>query len=131
MGISLAIRITSLALVALVAMMPMKPVKGGQIVASWYGKELAGSPTASGEPFNPGGYTAASKTLPLGTRLTVCKDSCTQVRINDRGPYVAGRDLDLSEGAAKSIGLDGVGTVEIKDTASPITTLPQTGGPGQ
>jgi rare lipoprotein A len=127
----LTLRIASLALVALVAMMPTKPVKGGQVFASWYGNELAGSPTASGEPFNPSGMTAASKTLPLGTRLTVCRDGCVQVRVNDRGPYVAGRELDLSEGAAKSIGLDGVGTVEIKDSAGPITHLPSTGGPGQ
>lgn len=106
------------------------PVQG--LVASYYGSELAGNPTASGEPYNPNGLTAAHKTLPLGTRLMVCKDSCTSVRVNDRGPHVPGRDLDLSEGAAEQIGLldDGVAVVSVEQTSEkPITVLPNTGGP--
>lgn len=83
------------------------------LTASYYGYELAGSPTASGEPFNPEGLTAAHKTLPLGTKLQVCYNGCTTVTVNDRGPFVAGRDIDLSLGAAKAIGFSGVGTVDV------------------
>jgi rare lipoprotein A len=79
-------------------------------LASWYGSELAGSPTASGEPYDPYGYTAAHKTMPLGTELVVSYGgSAVQVTVNDRGPYIPGRDLDLSQGAAEAIGLDAAG----------------------
>lgn len=54
-------------------------------------------------------YTAAHKTLPFGTRLRVCYKGCVDVRINDRGPFISGRDLDLSYGAASAIGLLGPG----------------------
>ena len=74
--------------------------------ASYYGAELAGSPTASGDSFDPYGFTAAHKTLPLGTQLTVnYAGRSVQVTVNDRGPYTAGRDLDLSQGAAEYLGL--------------------------
>ena len=80
------------------------------VLASWYGAELQGSPTASGEPYNPWGYTAAHKTLPLGTELVVSYGGrSVQVTVNDRGPYVGGRDLDLSQGAATDLGLTSVG----------------------
>ncbi len=79
-------------------------------LASWYGSELEGSPTASGEPYNPWGYTAAHKTLPLGTELVVSYGGrSVQVTVNDRGPYVGGRDLDLSQGAATDLGLTSAG----------------------
>ena len=79
-------------------------------LASWYGQELAGSPTASGEPFDPYGYTAAHKTLPLGTELAVRYGGrSVTVTVNDRGPYGGGRDLDLSQGAAEAIGLTRAG----------------------
>jgi len=80
------------------------------MVASYYGYELAGSPTASGEPFDPEGYTAAHKTLPLGTQLQVdYGGNSVSVTVNDRGPYIAGRDLDLSQAAAETIGLTAAG----------------------
>jgi rare lipoprotein A (peptidoglycan hydrolase) len=83
---------------------------GTTVLASYYGYELAGSPTASGEPFDPEGLTAAHKTLPLGTALEVCyAGSCVEVLVNDRGPYIPGRELDLSQGAAEAIGFDAVG----------------------
>ena len=84
---------------------------GGQtMVASYYGYSHAGLPTASGEPFNPEGYTAAHKTLPIGTQLLVSYGgNSVTVTVNDRGPYVAGRDLDLSQAAAETIGLTGPG----------------------
>lgn len=79
-------------------------------LASYYGAELAGNPTASGEPFDPYGYTAAHKTLPLGTQLMVNYGGrSVQVTVNDRGPYVGGRDLDLSQGAAEYLGLTAAG----------------------
>ncbi len=104
--------------------------QSGTLIASWYGEELRGSFTASGEPFNPDGYTAASKTLPLGTRLRVSNEGkSVDVRINDRGPYVAGRDLDLSKAAAEKIGVEGAEEVNAEQTSSaPVEELPKTGG---
>lgn len=87
--------------------------------ASYYGHELEGSPTASGVPFDPEGYTAAHKTLPLGTRLQVSHGGeSVEVTINDRGPYVTGRDLDLSLAAARELGLTGAAEAPVR-----VTTL--------
>ncbi|MEK7391928.1 MAG: septal ring lytic transglycosylase RlpA family protein [Fibrobacterota bacterium] len=85
--------------------------------ASFYGKELAGNSTSSGEIFDPDSFTCAHRTLPFGTRLQVTylkKSSTTTVRVNDRGPHKDGRILDLSRAAADVLGLtaDGVGLVE-------------------
>ena len=80
-------------------------------LASWYGPGFEGSLTASGEVFDPYGYTVAHKTLPLGTQLSVSYAGRTvQVTVNDRGPYYGARDLDLSQGAAEYLGLTNVGT---------------------
>ena len=81
--------------------------------ASWYSLH---SKTASGERMNPSALTAAHRTLPFGTRLKVTNKSngrSVVVRINDRGPFIKGRVLDLSKGAASAIGLTsrGVGRV--------------------
>ena len=81
-------------------------------VASWYGPGFAGRRTSSGETYNPEALTAASKTLPLGSHVRVTNPDTGRsvvVRINDRGPYVRGRSLDLSHGAAQRIGLTGKG----------------------
>lgn len=87
-----------------------KEAKAEPLVSSWYGSELEGSPTASGEPFRPDGHTAAHRSLPLGTELLVSYEGRqTVVRVNDRGPHVGGRDLDLSRGAAQDIGLTAAG----------------------
>jgi rare lipoprotein A len=85
--------------------------------ASFYGKELAGSSTSSGELFDPDASTCAHRTLPFGTRLKITylkKSTSTVVRVNDRGPHKDDRILDLSRAAADDLGLtaDGVGTVE-------------------
>jgi len=81
----------------------------GQLVtASWYGPGFHGRKTASGERFDQNAMTAAHKTLPFGTRVRVVDQrtgKSVRVRINDRGPFVKGRALDLSRGAAKAIGL--------------------------
>jgi rare lipoprotein A len=79
------------------------------MLSSWYGGYFHGRTTANGETYNMYGHTAASKTLPFGTRLEVCYDGCVEVRINDRGPYIGARELDLSYGAARDIGLIGPG----------------------
>ena len=82
--------------------------------ASWYGPGFAGHRTASGELFDPGGLTAAHRTLPFGTRLLVRNPDTGRsvwVRVTDRGPYSGGRDLDLSQAAAQAIGLAGGGEV--------------------
>ena len=84
------------------------------VVSSWYGPGFEGAITASGEPFDPYGYTAASPYLPFGTRLYVCYQGCVTVRVNDRGPYVYGRELDLSQAAAEAIGLTYAG-VDVVD----------------
>lgn len=85
------------------------PANAQSGVASWYGRELAGHKTASGERFNPNGYTVAHKTLPLGTRLRISHGGRSVLaRVNDRGPYVRGRSLDLSHGVAMNLGCSGV-----------------------
>src|SRR5258708_7091021 len=81
-------------------------------VASWYGPGFAGRRTSSGEIYNPEGLTAASKTLPLGSHVRVMNHDTGRsvvVRINDRGPVVRGRPLDLSHGAAQRVRLTGTG----------------------
>lgn len=84
--------------------------------ASWYGPGFNGRRAASGERFDQNSMTCAHKSLPFGTLLLVTnlrnKRSCI-VRINDRGPYVAGRDIDLSAAAARTIGVAGVAKVRI------------------
>jgi peptidoglycan lytic transglycosylase len=85
------------------------------MIASYYGYSLEGLETASGEPFDPEGYTAAHRILPLGTRLLVSYGGeSVRVTVNDRGPYVAGHDLDLSLAAAREIGLIGPGTAPVR-----------------
>jgi rare lipoprotein A len=91
-------------------------------VASWYGPGFAGRRTSTGEIYDPEGLTAASTTLPLGSHVRVVNPDTGRsviVRINDRGPYVRGRSLDLSHGAAQQIGLTGkgVGRVQVTPTA--------------
>jgi rare lipoprotein A len=84
-------------------------------VASVYGGSdgRCGSLTANGERVNCSGMTAAHRTLPLGSRVTVCHHGCVVVRINDRGPFVPGRHIDLTPAAARAIGLDDIGQVTL------------------
>ena len=88
-------------------------------LASWYGPYFYGRPTASGELFVPGTMTAAHKTLPFGTMLEVTSPDTGRtvvVRVNDRGPYSGARILDLSETAARELGVlhMGVANVQIR-----------------
>ncbi len=84
--------------------------------ASWYGPGFQGHRTASGERFNKHALTAAHKTLPLHSRALVtnlANNESVVVEINDRGPFHRGRLIDLSQAAARAIGIRGVGKVEI------------------
>ena len=104
------------AVLALCALTCLESVAQAQ-VASYYGKELAGQRTASGERFNPGAMTAAHRTLPFGTRVRVTNihnGRSVIVRINDRGPFVKGRSIDLSSGAARAIGMGTAGNVRME-----------------
>lgn len=85
--------------------------------ASWYGDYFEGRPTASGEPFNMYDMTAAHLTLPLGTLVRVTNlrnHRSVIVRINDRGPYVDGRIVDLSYNAAKVLRFDQQGLQRVR-----------------
>jgi rare lipoprotein A len=89
----------------------------GQGTASYYGAELAGNRTASGERFNPNGLTAAHRTLPLGTKLrvtNVANGRSVIVRVNDRGPFVGKRLIDVSLGAAREIQMIRSGTAQVR-----------------
>jgi rare lipoprotein A len=85
--------------------------------ASWYGRRFQGRPTASGEPFDMHDLTAAHKTLPFGTKVrvrSVRNGREVVVRINDRGPFVKGRVIDLSQAAMKALGLSARGVVRVE-----------------
>jgi rare lipoprotein A len=85
-------------------------------VASWYGKDFHGKPTSSGEPFDMYAMTCAHKIFPFGTRLRVTNivnNKSVVCVVNDRGPFVEGRDIDLSYGAARKIKLVGIGVGEV------------------
>lgn len=87
--------------------------------ASYYGNELAGRRTASGEMFNPSDFTAAHRTVAFGTRVKVTHLGNGReviVRVNDRGPWGRGRIIDLSYAAAKKLGMHRSGTAQVKLT---------------
>lgn len=105
----------------------------GKMTASWYGPKFDGKLTANGETYNQLAYTAAHKTLPFGTMLKITNPrngKSVVVRINDRGPYIAGREIDLSKGAALSLGMMPRGVIRVDveqlvltETAAPVRTL--------
>jgi rare lipoprotein A len=89
----------------------------GEGTASYYGHELAGNRTASGERFNPAALTAAHRSLPMGTRLRVTNQANGRsviVRINDRGPFARNRIIDVSLAAAREIAMVRAGTARVK-----------------
>lgn len=90
-------------------------IKGG--TASFYGHSLRGARTASGERFNPDDLTAAHPSLPFGTKLRVTNaltGDSVMVRVNDRGPFHSNRVIDLSEAAAKEIGIARMGSGKVE-----------------
>jgi rare lipoprotein A len=85
--------------------------------ASYYGPGFYGNRTANGEVFTPGSMTAAHRTLPFGTRVKVINENTGKsviVRINDRGPFIGGRIIDLSETAAEALGMKTSGVAPVK-----------------
>lgn len=85
-------------------------------LASWYGPQFQGRETASGTRFNMYGLTAASKSIPLNTYVNVtnlANGHTVTVKVNDRGPYVGSRILDLSYGAAQQLGMVGAGVTKV------------------
>src|SRR5512146_3488242 len=100
-----------------------KPYQVG--TASWYGKQFEGKPTATGEPYDMHEFTAAHRTLPLGTwvRVTNLRNgNWVVVRINDRGPVVPGRIIDLSYGAARMLNFKARGLTRVRlDIVHPQT----------
>lgn len=112
---------------------PLPPQTTGVVqsgLASWYGPGFHGKQTANGEIYDQHDLTAAHKTLPLGTRVMVTNEDTNQsieVRINDRGPFVAGRIIDLSYAAARTISIYGPGVapvrVEVLASVAPVLTI--------
>jgi rare lipoprotein A (peptidoglycan hydrolase) len=95
------------------------------VKSSWYGPGYEGKRTSSGEPFDPNRLTAASRTLPLGSivRVTNLRNGrSVEVKVNDRGPRVGSRGLDLSPAAARKIGLTHPGLARVKITPVTHTT---------
>ena len=102
--------------------------------ASWYGKKFHGRKTSNGETYNMYGISAAHKTLPFDTYVSVHNldnNRRIDVRINDRGPFVKGRIIDLSYGAAKQLGIVGPGTARVEIVAlGARSPTPASGGKG-
>jgi rare lipoprotein A len=97
-------------------------------IASWYGPEFDGRPTASGETFNSTLFTAAHPSLPFGTVLTVTNrhnNKKVSVRVNDRGPFVAARIIDVSKAAAEQLDMIATGTAPVTvESAGEISAAP-------
>jgi rare lipoprotein A (peptidoglycan hydrolase) len=94
-----------------------KPLAVWQCISSWYGEDFDGLTTANGETYDMYGATAAHPTLPLGSIVRVVNPRnhhSAVVRINDRGPYVKGRELDVSYQVARQLGFDHSGTARVR-----------------
>jgi rare lipoprotein A (peptidoglycan hydrolase) len=114
--------------------LPASSAGGRVTLASWYGPGFVGQRTASGEVYRRDDLTAASRSLPLGTRVKVTNlnnGRAVVVRINDRGPYVHGRGIDLSQRAAERIGLNhsGVARVSVARLDATASAAPMPVGP--
>ena len=114
----------SLALMLAMPAVAQDQIGGGETeigngTASYYGRELAGNRTASGERFDPDQMTAAHPTLAFGSKVCVTNLSNGQsviVRVNDRGPFGGRRVIDISQAAAKEIGMHRSGTAKVSLT---------------
>ena len=118
---------------AVVKVPSVPPTVGGEEVglASWYGAPHHGRRTASGEVYDMHQLTAAHRTLPFGTRVLVTNRDTRQaaeLRVNDRGPFVEGRILDVSYAAAKLLGAIGPGTIPVRVR---VVSLPAAGSEGE
>jgi rare lipoprotein A len=112
-SMKVSIRTAAVCLATVIGALSALPAQAQGGRASWYG---SGKKTANGERFNPNGYTAAHRSLPFGTRVRVTNQSngrSVVVRINDRGPFIGGRVIDLARGSARAIGMSGVSYVSL------------------
>jgi rare lipoprotein A len=110
--------VTVLALVAGCSLFRRAPVErpGRPVMASWYGPGFHGDSTASGERFNQNDLTAAHRSLPFGTRVRLTNPAngrSVVVRVNDRGPWHRGREIDVSRAAARRLGIENRGTARL------------------
>lgn len=108
-----------------------KPQQKQQGLSSWYGKPFHGKKTASGEPFDMHAMTAAHRTLPLQTWVRVtnmANGKKVVARINDRGPRLRSRIIDVSHGAAKALGFAKKGLVRVEVEVLPLSEVMQAGG---
>jgi rare lipoprotein A (peptidoglycan hydrolase) len=104
-----------------------QPLAVWECITSWYGEDFDGLPTATGETYDMYGETAAHPTLPLGSivRVVNTRNHRSQVvRINDRGPYVEGRELDVSYQVARQLGFDQHGTAKVRLELLEVPTRP-------
>ena len=109
-----AFAVACLLSVGVVSVSSIKEANAQSGVASYY---KSGKRTANGERFNPNGFTAAHRTLKFGTRVKVTNlrnGQSVVVRINDRGPFIRGRIIDLAYGAARAVGLHRSGTAKVE-----------------
>jgi rare lipoprotein A len=118
MGGTMSLRINSswlvLSAVAVLFCLALSGLAHAEIASVYGGRDgLCGSRTANGERLNCSAMTAAHRTLPFGTRVTVCRRGCVVVRINDRGPFTRGRHIDLTPAVARAIGLGSTGHVTL------------------
>lgn len=107
-----------------------KPLATWECMTSWYGEDFDGQPTANGETYDMYATTAAHPTLPLGSvvRVVNTRNHRSQVvRINDRGPYIVGRELDVSYEVARRLGFDhsGIAKVRLELLEVPSRTAPE------
>lgn len=99
-------------LIIVIMLLIATPTMANEVWASWY---KHGTRTANGERYNPYGLTVAHKTLPFGTILRLTRgDKSVIVRVNDRGPFIKGRTIDLSYGAAQELGCIKSGICKVK-----------------
>jgi len=130
-AIFLVCMITGIAVVS-AAQTPSPPAFRQEGIASWYGTEFDGKPTASGEIFNAASYTAAHPSLPFGSILTVTNlhnNRRVTVKVNDRGPFVAERIIDLSLAAAEVLQMVETGTARVSIEHAATSMLGPAGNP--
>jgi rare lipoprotein A (peptidoglycan hydrolase) len=95
----------------------LRPIAAWECTTSWYGEDFDGQPTANGETYDMYAQTAAHPTLPLGSIVRVVNPKNHRseiVRINDRGPYIEGRELDVSYAVARKLGFEERGTAKVR-----------------
>ncbi|HTU33860.1 MAG TPA: septal ring lytic transglycosylase RlpA family protein [Candidatus Acidoferrum sp.] len=105
----------------------LKPLAVWDCTSSWYGEDFDGQPTATGETYDMYGATAAHPTLPLGSLVLVTNTKNHRsevVRINDRGPYVRGRELDVTYQVARDLGFDEKGLAKVQIALLEVPSRP-------